>query len=344
VSNITSKAREYSSQIADILNSKRIGKIYDVYQHNAVWHWSASDYYGRDTFVREYTNWLAAFPDLSYRCVDSICMDSPDGGMRMLERFEWSGTHQGHGIIGPPTGKAVSVSGLRLTHWHQDRIVAEWLQNDQLNLIRQLGMDPAEANLRLYQYARPDFQWYAGDGDIAHTIGQTTPAPWPDNQNEVGFPEFISETMCSKIWNWRLLNTVDDMFVLDCSFDLSDGAICDDLDGFKAYVLNRLAVSSDLTMLIDEIIWKQNSEVGFKIGLRWKMIGSHDGYSSYGAPSNSRFCIPGLSMLETKNNRIVSLVERFGEIVFSTSKETTNSDVTDFHNDNIGNDESEKTK
>ena len=342
MSSTTSQAKKYASQIAAILNNKQIGKVYDLYQHNAIWHRSAGDYYGRETFVRGYTHWLAAFPDLSYECVDSICMDIPDDGLRMMERFEWLGTHLGHGILGPATGKSVSVSGLRLTHWYQGRIVAEWLQNDQLNLILQLGMDPADANQRLYPYARPDFQWFAGEGDIAHTIGQTTPAPWPENQAEAGLPEFISETMFSKIWNWRLLDAVDDLFVPDCCFDLSNGEICEDVDGFKAYVLNRLSMSSDLTMLIDEIIWEQNSKDQFKIGLRWKMIGSRDGYSSYGAPRNERFCIPGLSILETAHDQIDGLVERFGEIVLSMRKESTKSDVTDFHNDNLDNHESEK--
>lgn len=344
MSSIPSKASECSSQLADILNNNQIGKVYDLYQHNTIWHRSVGDYYGRDTIVSGYTQWLAAFPDLSYRCVDSICTDNSNGGLRLLERFEWSGTHQGHGTIGSPTGRAVSVSGLRLTHWYQDRIIAEWLQNDQLSLIRQLRMDPTEVNQRLYPFARPDFQWHAGEGDIAHTIGQTTPVPWPDNQAEAGFPEFISETLCSKIWNWRLLNAVDDVFAPNCRFDLSNEAVCEDLDGFKTYVLNRLAMSSDLTLLIDEIVWEQNAKARFKIGLRWKMIGSQDGYSSYGAPSYARFCIPGLSILETHNNQINSLVERFGEIVFSKNKAITKSEVTDFHNANLDNDESEKNK
>jgi hypothetical protein len=135
---------------------------------------------------------------------------------------------------------------------------------------------------------------------------------------------------------------VDDLFAPDCRFDLSNAANCEDVDGFKSYALDRLAMSSDLTILIDEIIWEQNSKDQFKVGLRWTMIGSRDGYSSYGAPSNERFCIPGLSILETVHDQIDGLVERFGEIVFSMRKESTKSDVTDLDNDKIDNHESEK--
>jgi len=341
LSSIASKAKKYAAAIADILNNQQIGRVYELYRHNAVWHRSVGDYYGRDTIVREYTRWLAAFPDLSYRCEDVIWVDHADDGMRMLERFEWSATHRGHGIFGPPTGQSVSISGLRLSHWRQGRILAEWLHNDQLNLIRQLGMDPAQAHQRLHRYARPDFQWVAGEGEIAHTRGQTTPAPWPESPTEGRWPEFIAETLVSKIFNWRLLNSVDEIIARDCRFDLANGAGCEDLDGFKAYVLNRLALSSDLTVLIDEIFWEQKSESRFKIGLRWKMFGSHDGCSSYGAPANARFCIPGLTMLETRDNRIVGLVERFGEIVFSPGGDTTTSDIAESHNAHTGNDESE---
>ena len=84
----TSQASGYLKAIADILNQKQIGSIYDIYQHNAVWHLPEGDFYGRDAIMREYTRLLAAFPDLFYRSVDSIWDEDHDDGIRLLELFD----------------------------------------------------------------------------------------------------------------------------------------------------------------------------------------------------------------------------------------------------------------
>jgi predicted ester cyclase len=311
----TAEANSYLKAIADILNQKQIGNIYDIYQHNAVWHLSEGDLYGRDAIIREYTQLLAAFPDLRYRSVDSIWIDDHDDGIRLLELFEWSGTNSGYSIMGPTTEKSVTISGLRIMRWRQGRIIEEWIQDDRLHLILQLGLDPAEAVKLLKQSLPLDFTWDAGTGEVAHTIGQTTPDPWPEWSRKNPSPGLFVKTLLAKVWNWRLLQSVDDIFADDCRFDLSGGLICEDLDGYKADVLNRLAAFSDLTMLGDDIFWKQTSASLIEVALRWTMIGTQDGYSSYGPPSGARICIPGISRIQIKNARIVNYTERFGEWV-----------------------------
>ena len=89
---------------------------------------------------------------------------------------------------------------------------------------------------------------------------------------------------------------------------------CKDADAYKADVLNRLAAFSDLVMLSDDIFWEQMADGVIDSALRWTIIGTHDGYSSYGTPSGVRICIPGLSLIQIKNNRIMNFVERFGEL------------------------------
>jgi len=337
-----SKADTCLKEIADILNHKQIGKVYDVYQHNAVWHMPGGDYYGRDTIMREYTCLLAAFPDLSYRSVDSICVEDQNGGTRLLELFEWSGTNSGFGIMGPPTEKSVTISGLRIIFWRQGRIIEEWIQDDRLHLIKQLGLDSAEAVGLLKQNSCPDFIWDAGDGEIAHTIGQTTPDAWSQWPEEHPSPEVLVETLFAKVWNWRLLKSVDDLFAVDCRFNLSGGVICEDLDGYRADVLNRLAAFSDLTMLCDDIFWAQASGDLIETGLRWTMIGTHDGFSSYGDPSGARVCVPGLSLIRIKHDRIVNFVERFGELALLSRVKDVPSGQPNTNNIHHTDEESEK--
>ena len=241
MSDHTTEENGYLKAIADIYNQKQIGSIYDLYQHNAVWHLPEGDYYGRDAILREYTRLLAAFPDLNYRSVDSIPIEDKNDSIRLLELFEWSGTHSGFSIMGPPTEKSVTISGLRIMHGRQGRIVEEWLQDDRLHLILQLELDPAGTVKTLKQGLPLDFAWTVSTGEVPHTIGQTTPEAWPEWPAENPSPELVVRTLQSKIWNWRLLQSVDEIFAADCRFDLSSGTICDDLDAYKTDVLNRLS-------------------------------------------------------------------------------------------------------
>jgi predicted ester cyclase len=338
----TAEANSYLKAIADILNQKQIGNVYDVYQHNAVWHLPEGDFYGRDTIIREYTRWLSAFPDLFYRSLGSVCVEDPDSGIRLMELFEWSGINSGFGAMGQPTGKSVTIKGLRINQWRDGRIIEEWIQDDRLHLIKQLGLDSAEAVGLLKQNSRPDFIWDAGNGDIAHTIGQRTPEPWPERPGKNPSPKVLVETLFAKVWNWRLLKSVHDMFAEDCRFDLSGGLICEDLDGYKADVLNRLSAISDLTMLCDDIFWEQASGDFIETGLRWTMIGTHNGFSSYGDPSRARICIPGLSLIRIQNSHIVKFVERFGEVTLISKMKDTLSGKTNIYDINDTDDESEK--
>jgi predicted ester cyclase len=335
----TVEANSYLKAIADILNQKQIGNVYDVYQHNAVWHLPEGDFYGRDTIMREYTRWLSAFPDLFYRSLGSVCVEDPDSGIRLMELFEWSGINSGFGAMGQPTGKSVTIKGLRINQWRDGRIIEEWIQDERLHLIKQLGLDSAEAVGLLKQNSRPDFIWDAGNGDIAHTIGQRTPEPWPERPEKNPSPKVLVETLFAKVWNWRLLKSVHDMFAEDCRFDLSGGQICEDLDGYKADVLNRLSAISDLTILSDDIFWKQTSGGLIETALRWTMIGTHDGHSSYGPPSGTRIIIPGISHIQIKNAHIVSYTERFGEwILFGVTNESTKDKLsTDSKNEQVNN-------
>ena len=303
----------YVNEIDEIYNQQQIGKIYDLYQHNAVLHLPWGDLYGRDAIIREYTHLLAAFPDINYRSLGTACIEESNQQTKLMEHYEWSGKHTGFGFYGPPSSKEVSVSGLRLLRCRNGRILEEWIQDDRLNVIRQLDMDPAAVISGMKHSRSVDFTWEVTPGEIEHSFGQTTPAPWPQWQENKLDAEILLETLMSKVWNWRLLRSIDTLFYKECRFDLSGGVSCENVDAYKTDVLNRLAAFSGLTMFSDDIFWEQRADGVIDSAQRWTMIGTHDGFSSYGAPSGVRICIPGLSLVKIKNNRIVKFVERFGE-------------------------------
>jgi predicted ester cyclase len=80
----------------------------------------------------------AAFPGYQLAAEDLVAE-----GDKVAVRATFTGTHQGElgGI--PPTGKAVSASGMLIYRIAGDKIVEHWMAFDNLGVMQQLGVIPA---------------------------------------------------------------------------------------------------------------------------------------------------------------------------------------------------------
>jgi steroid delta-isomerase-like uncharacterized protein len=79
----------------------------------------------------------AAFPDQWWHIEDLIAE-----GDRVVARTTMTGTHQGEFFGIPATGRAVSVSGVHIIRIADGKIAEHWGTNDDLGLLRQLGVIP----------------------------------------------------------------------------------------------------------------------------------------------------------------------------------------------------------
>jgi predicted ester cyclase len=87
---------------------------------------------------RVFVGLRASFPDLRV-AVDGELVAESDW---VALRYTWSGTHQGdlEGIA--PTGKHVTWSGIGISRLEAGRIVDDWVVEDHLGLLQQLGVIP----------------------------------------------------------------------------------------------------------------------------------------------------------------------------------------------------------
>ena len=79
-----------------------------------------------------------AFPDAQFTVEDRVVE-----GDRIAVRWRMQGTHQGEFQGIPPTGKAVTVSGIAIHRFAGDQIQESWDSYDALGLLQQLGAIPA---------------------------------------------------------------------------------------------------------------------------------------------------------------------------------------------------------
>ena len=64
-------------------------------------------------------------------------------GDRIYRRWSFSGTNTGAFMGMPPTGRAVSLSGVDIERFDEDKIVEHWSFWDRMLLLEQLGLAPS---------------------------------------------------------------------------------------------------------------------------------------------------------------------------------------------------------
>ena len=64
-------------------------------------------------------------------------------GEKVVVRYTFHGTHQGQWRGLPPTGKAVTFTGIFICRIREGKIVEGWENADTLGLVQQLGVIPA---------------------------------------------------------------------------------------------------------------------------------------------------------------------------------------------------------
>ena len=86
------------------------------------------------------TAFWAAFPDMHVVVEDMIAE-----GDKVAYRFTLRATHQGEFLGIPPTGKAVTVTGIYISRFAGGKCVEDWCSFDNLGLLQQLGAIPQMA-------------------------------------------------------------------------------------------------------------------------------------------------------------------------------------------------------
>ncbi|MBW4520112.1 MAG: ester cyclase [Scytolyngbya sp. HA4215-MV1] len=95
---------------------------------------------GPEGFIRFFTGFRAAFPDLSIR-VEQLVADDDNVAIA----YTITGTHQGEFLGIPPTGQPIKARGVQIARFEQGLIVERWGGSDQLGILQQLGINPIAA-------------------------------------------------------------------------------------------------------------------------------------------------------------------------------------------------------
>ena len=96
------------------------------------------DAQGVDDFKRIAGAYLRAFPDLAMAVHDAL-----GDGDRVMRRVSFTGTHQGVFLGVLPTGRQIRVDGTVILRITDGKIAEEWVTENLLGLLQQLGAIPS---------------------------------------------------------------------------------------------------------------------------------------------------------------------------------------------------------
>ena len=186
-----------------------VGLIYSHYSHNSVVHTAYGMTYGREEVISNTINYLAAFPDRKAYADDVIWSGNEDDGFHTSHRVTSIGHHTGFGSFAPPTGRRIFRRGIANCLVKENLIVEEWLVQDDLAVVLQMGLDPIRVVDAMLEQDRGNGVQPANHYSLGHserTTGQSGPAQVPVASGDGFDIEAFVRGRLHEIWNWRLFN------------------------------------------------------------------------------------------------------------------------------------------
>ena len=122
----------------EVWNRRRLDRVTQLYAPNYSFLGpSGRRFRARSDFVAFVLELLAAFPDAVVGLERLTCQGNRDDG-RAAVRWRLSGTHDGPGPYGVPSGQRVNILGITHQHLRGGEFVKEWTVFDELALLVQL--------------------------------------------------------------------------------------------------------------------------------------------------------------------------------------------------------------
>ena len=95
-----------------------------------------------------------------------------------------------------------------------------------------------------------------------------------------------------------------------------------------------IAMFPDCKFTIDHLYWLGDDANGYRTAMRWSLVGTHQGYGVYGAPSDARVRMWGITQHKVKGGKIVEELTLFNELM--TLKQIHLARILKGNHDNTG--------
>lgn len=275
----------------DIREGRQISALRQAYGRDMIARSTLGVMVGCDEVITDTLASLAAFPDRQIHGDDVIWCEDGAGGFLSSHRSMIIGTHSGHGIFGPPSGRVVAARCIADCHVTEEVIDDEWLCCDMAAMVRGLGHTPegwARASIareggpdRARRPFTPDIDRpgvYAGRGND-HPLG-------------VRLADILTRIMDKDIAAIR-----------EC-YDRAvhvwhPGSVTGwGIPFAEAQWMQFRSAFPDAGFRIDHQIGRADPGQPDRAALRWSLTGHHTGYGIFGPPTGAGVHVMGFTHAE----------------------------------------------
>lgn len=289
-----------------------IGYIYDTYAHNSRVHDDYGLQYGRDKIVADTIHTINAFPDIRLYADDVIWAGNDQQGFHTSHRTILIGHNTGYSRYGAPTGKKMVVTCIANCVARDNEIFEEWVIYNTGAMLKQLGFNLFDMAKKMSSVDMSGLQ-DPRFGEPTRILGQGKPPLYKRNQNGDFDVEDFLRGMYQDVWNRRALNRLQDCYAPNVRYHGATDREFYSVNAVKSFNLSILAMFPDLSMQIDDLYWMGNADDGYRVSVRWSIVGTHRGYGIYGAPSGKQIYMWGISQHVIQNERIIEEWTLFNE-------------------------------
>jgi predicted ester cyclase len=298
--------------IDEVWNQKMVGRLYERATANVLVHHSShEERYGRETLINDIIRELAAFPDLKSNVDNLVWRDEGRGTYLVSMQQTWNGHNTGYSLYGPPTGRHVVQTRLINGRITDGRLAELWIASNELDLIRQLDLDPV---LLLEQMEGSSIPGTKKRDEVAFLAGELE-RDWSDEEQPLPQSGSVPTSVVGElvlrsqhdIWNRRLVGAVDQYYGESYTGCWSTGRQLEDREQLQALILAYLAMFPDLVFHIDHLI-ESSATIGSQqqVAATWMLVGTYAGTGCFGPASNQRAQATGISQYTLQDGRIVA--------------------------------------
>ncbi|EPX82973.1 ester cyclase [Salipiger mucosus] len=225
----------------------------------------------------------AAFPDLSMLPEETLWTATAQNALVAAQRFQMAGRHDGPGLYGAPTGRAVGCIVMTERWCVAGKLREEWILRDEAALLRQIGMDEEEgARWRLATAPAPGGDLpapgYAGTGNDdawGHTLG-----------------DLLHRVMCGET------DVIERHYDPAAELFLPGGDTGCGPGEAQAFWIGLRAAFPSAEFRVEHLLGAEEALGPPRATMRWRLTGRHDGHGALGRPTGAMVDILGMTQAE----------------------------------------------
>lgn len=275
----------------EIWEDRKINSLHDYYSDDIVVRTPGSVVVGNKGVIGATMATLAEFPDRALLGEDVIWSGNEETGFLSSHRIMSTATHVNDGVYGKATGKQLRYRILADCAAITNTIYDEWLIRDQGAIVRQMGWEP-EA------FARDLIEREGGPEHCVKPLTPDTDIPGPyvskGNDHAVGqhYADVLTRIMSAE------MSAIPAEYDRACTLEYAGGLSDSGHAAADRFWMGLRAALPSAEFKIHHVIGREDPMMPPRAAVRWSLHGKHEGWGSFGVPTQADVYVLGISHAE----------------------------------------------